>query len=255
MLSTTLLALALANSAPDATGPSAAECCSYPTLAPHVRTEKEWVPAGWVVEATAQGILEEGRRSAVALILRDDTAAQPDSPPDTRPRLLVVGFLASAGGYDLALQNHTLLPRLTRDQALRYEYELGRRKEDGSEAPGVDFHHGTLRVRLYFAFSGGMTAEDDRTYSFRVKDGRLLWIGYDSSVVGSDLGSAAWSVDFNSGKISLTSGDSCAGRLDVIKHCRWRTTWRSFQPKPLLSIEEVGSGLEFKPQELWPARD
>ena len=32
---------------------------------------------------------------------------------DTNPRILVVAFASPSGGYDLALANHTLIPRMT----------------------------------------------------------------------------------------------------------------------------------------------
>lgn len=241
MLASILFALGLASAAP----------VDYPTLPAHVQAVEQLVPPGWSVETRASGILDEGRRPAVALVLHATSAQAAPDYPETAPRLLVVAVRGAEGGYDVALQNHTLMPQLTADDLKFHGYDLGRRAQGGGEVPGLDFHKGTLRVRLY-EWCTCHIPDDDRTYTFRLQGGKFMWIGYDSQVVNSHLESAAWSIDFLTRKISLTSGESCAGRADVLKHCRWKEDWAALKPGPLQSIEEVGSGLSFEPQLLWP---
>ena len=64
------------------------------------------------------------------------------NPFDTNPRILAVAFAAAAGGFDLTLENHTLIPRPeypTMDDPLDPE---------GVQPGGIEVKNGVLRVTL-----------------------------------------------------------------------------------------------------------
>lgn len=252
MLLPLALAFALLAGDPAPSGPVTPDCCAYPELPAHAASLEQLVPPGWSIETQARGAFDKESRPAVALVLHDAPVAATPARPAGVPRILAVALQNPDGSYDLTVQNHTLIPRLSEQD--RYDYHLGAGKpEKDVEIPGLDFHRGALRVRLFAEFDTGSAAEDDRTYTFRLVGGRLLLIGYDSSFVLYSLESGAWSIDFLTRKISLTSGESCAGRSDVIRHCRWRTSWKDLKAGPLLTIDEVGNGLsDFEPENLWP---
>lgn len=227
------------------------DCCAYPTLPAHARSLGEFVPQGWAIEAQARGVLDEGRHPAVAFILHANGTAR---LPAMLPRILAVALQTPDGSLDLVVQNHTLLPRLSEDDARWRSYTLGERDSVPArpQAPPLDFHRGALRVRLFEDDDRGPLASHDQTFAFRLKGGTFLLIGYDDSFITGHLGAGGWSIDFLTRKATLTTGDSCAGRAEDVQHCRWRAHPETLKPAPLLSIEDVGDALDFRPQDLFP---
>lgn len=61
--------IALAVSAAPAAASAASSRCAYPTLPAHARSIEQFVPTGWRIESRVRGVLEEGKRPAVAFIL------------------------------------------------------------------------------------------------------------------------------------------------------------------------------------------
>lgn len=100
---------------------------------------------------------------------------------------------------------------------------------------------------LSIDFFRGPTAALNPTYTFRFKRDRLLLIGFDSTGVNYSLVSYGVTINHLTGKASRTIGESCAGRDEVLDKCRWRTEPAPFERGPLLSIDEVGDGLDFNP--------
>src|SRR5258707_172576 len=90
---------------------------AYPALARHASSPDGFVPAGWRIESKVTGDLNGDSRDDVVLILRATDprnvidARKRGGPEkfDTNPRILAAAFANAAGGYDLALENHTLI--------------------------------------------------------------------------------------------------------------------------------------------------
>ena len=213
---------------------------TYPKVAAHAASPEAFAPKGWRVEFTAQGDLNGDEAADVALVLRDtDPGKIIDNdgfgPPrfNTNPRLLVVAFRNSAGGYDLALENHTLIPRGT-------EPNLDDVLEDA--VPPV-IAGGALKLSLsLFANAGGWDA-GQMSFAFRWRDGRWGLVGYDSSMVQRNSGETTdVSVNFLTRKIKRTTG-----RIDSDKN---QVRWTSLPPGPLLSVDEVGDGMTFEGERL-----
>ena len=75
----------------------------------------------------------------------------------------MVAFANAAGGYDLALENHTLIARTTEPAA---QDPLD---PNGVQSGGVEIKKGTLQVTLGY-FGGNM---GHLTYTFRFENGGL----------------------------------------------------------------------------------
>jgi len=209
----------------------------YPSLIDHSATAEGFVPKGWSLEIQARGDLNGDGRDDLALVLRDhDPRNIIDNtdglgPPrfDTNPRILAVAF-GEGDGYRLALANHTLIPRPDNpvlDDVL-------------SENGGVSIQRDTLRVRLHlFASAGGWTTALS-TFTFRFQNDRFELIGYDRSEVQRNTGGTmAISVNYSTGRMSRTTGS--------IAHDRSKTSWRRLPKRPLLTLEQIGDGLDFDP--------
>jgi hypothetical protein len=143
------------------------------------------------------------------------------------------------GTYDLVLQNHTLIPRLSDESADKIDYDL----KGGPQLQG-----GRLKITVNRSIMVGPNAEVDRTFTFRRISGRFVLIGYDEGFVTYRLETGGVSVNYLTNKFSRTVGENCAGRKDVVKRCKLKTTWHKLKPAPLLSIEQVDDGFAFDPK-------
>jgi hypothetical protein len=157
---------------------------AYPTLRSQGANARDFVPAGWALEASAVGDLNGDGRRDFALVLRQQDRANLvshdgfcENPLDTNPRILAVAF-ADRGGYRLALQNHGFIPR--RDSPCQLDWFSA----DG----GIEISHGGLR--LFFEHMMGMGGWDAGTtsYAFRWQNGTMRLIGYDYSNVQRNTG-------------------------------------------------------------------
>jgi hypothetical protein len=130
---------------------------TYPALARNGPSPEVFVPAGWRIETRLSGDLNGDGRDDIFLVLRANDPrniidARGQGGPekfDTNPRILAVAFANAAGGYDLALENHTLIARTT------YPGEQDPLDPNGVQEGGVEIKSGTLRVTLGY-FSGNM---------------------------------------------------------------------------------------------------
>jgi hypothetical protein len=234
-----LLLPALAQAAPNT------PCCAYPPLPFVGRSVSDFAPSGWEIEAQTRGVLDAGGRKAAALVLRralGPTVARDGEGDDQR--ILAVLLETPAHGFALAAQNHTLIPSLPPEQRKSIAIALG----DPPRTPGLEIRRGSLRLRLNVVFSSGPTAGRDMIYSLRLKGGRLYLIGYDEFVVGYGLGTRSSSYDYLSGKSRISRGVDCAGRADVVAHCRYKDSWTRLKTPGPLPLEEVGDGLAFTPR-------
>jgi hypothetical protein len=211
---------------------------TYPALARHALTPEGFVPAGWRLESKVAGDLNGDGRADVVLVLRDNDPhniidARSQGGPekfDTNPRILAIAFADAAGGYDLALENHTLVGRTTEPSA---QDPLD---PNGVQAGGVEIKKGTLQVTVGY-FGGNMGR---MTYTFRFEKGRFALIGYDSI----DVDRSGGTIDQVSVNYSTRRMKHSAGKISDDAE---KVTWTTLPPNPFMTVGQVGDGLEFRP--------
>ena len=210
---------------------------TYPTLPAHGAAVEDFSPRGWTVEYKATGDLNRDGAEDVALVLHETDPAKVLKgtpigldPFDTNPRMLVVLFRNTRGGYDLALADHSLIRRSTEpnlDDVL-----------EGSKGPVI--RNGALKIDLHlFANAGGWTT-GAYGFTFRWQDGRFRLIGYDASTVQRNSGETA-GVSIN----YLTFNEKLSkGRIDKDGD---KVRWRTISQRSLLALEQIGDGIDFDP--------
>lgn len=225
-------------------GPAAAEgdlvirSVAYPAILKHAPSAEGFVPVEWRIESKHSGDLNGDGRDDIVMVLRgadprnilDARGQGGPAKFDTNPRILAVAFVNAAGGYDLALENHTLIERTTEPSA---QDPLD---PNGVQEGGVAVKNGTLQVTLGY-FGGNM---GHMTYTFRFEKGGFKLIGYDRVDVERMKGiMSQLSVNYSMRRVKRSAG--------LISDDAEKVTWTTLSPKPLLTIEQVGNGLEFRP--------
>jgi hypothetical protein len=210
---------------------------SYPALVKHAGSIEGFVPMEWRIEIQKSGDLNGDGRDDVALVLRGlderniiDMRGQGGSENfDTNPRILMAAFANAAGGYDLALENHALIARATEPSA---QDPLD---PNGVQEGGVEIKNGTLQVTLGY-FGGNM---GHFTYTFRFDKTAFKLIGYDSIDVERYKGTIRQvSINYSTRRMSRSAGS--------ISDDKDKVTWTKLPAKPLLTMQQVGDGMEFK---------
>jgi hypothetical protein len=208
---------------------------SYPKLLRHALSVEAYIPQGWRLETSLSGDLNGDGRPDAVLVVRDgdlkkfiDTGRE--LKLDTNPRILVVAFADGKGGYDLVLEDHTLIERTTDP------FRQDPLDPNGIQEGGIEIKNGTLRVTLGY-FSGNMGRV---TYTFRFKNKRFEMIGYDrvdverNSGVMSDL-----SINYSTRQVVRKKGH--------ISDDGEKVTRSKLPNKPLLTLDKIGDGLAFDP--------
>jgi hypothetical protein len=210
----------------------------YPVLPAQSADANGFVPEGWLIDTRSEGDLNKDGLADLLLVLRDNdptNVLKNDSfgPPElnTNPRMIAVAFAGGEGKpYSLVLQNHTLIPRheqSTLDDAF-----------DNTTAPTIA--RGAFSISLgLFANAGGWDMSN-ATLTFRYQNGRFELIGFEESTVRRNTGAmTTTSANFSTGKVRLDTGN--------IENDKTRTVWKTLPRKALLSIDEVGNGLDYYP--------
>jgi hypothetical protein len=210
---------------------------AYPALVKHAKSVEGFLPNEWRIEIQKSGDLNGDGRDDVALVLRGldernivDMRGQggPENY-DTNPRILMAAFANPAGGYDLALENHTLIARTTEPSA---QDPLD---PNGVQEGGVEIKNGTLQVT--FGYFGGNMGHF--TYTFRFDTAAFKLIGYDSVDVERFKGAMRQvSINYVTRRMSRSAGS--------ISDDKEKVTWTKLPVKPLLTMQQVGDGMEFK---------
>lgn len=207
-----------------------------PSLPRQAATVGGFVPKGWLLEANSTGDLNGDRRPDAALVLhmndprnRLPSPGDPERRYDTNPRLLAVAFGRPGGGYELAVVDHKLIPRL--------------------ESPNQDdpfdeltIKSGVLGLKMHLFMSAGGWEAGGSSYSFRWRDGGFKLIGFDRDTVMRNTGEThEISINYLTGRKLLKKGN--------IGSDRQTERWMNIPRKPLLDLARIGDGLMFDPDE------
>ncbi len=205
----------------------------YPKLVGKAPSAAGFVPKGWKLERQQSGDLNGDGRDDLLLVLRQDDpknlisdASFSENPVNTNPRMLAVAFAGkSANSYRLALQDHELIPRITEPVF-----------DDVLQDEGTAIKQGSFTVAL-FAFSDTIRTP---TYQFRYQHKRFELIGYEE-----------FSSNRFSGKTVATSANYLSRKVEIslgpIENDTSTTSTKKLKPAPLLSIGDIGDGLQFTP--------
>jgi hypothetical protein len=202
------------------------------------------VPEGWGVESRQDGDLNNDGRPDLVLVLRQQRPGNivhhngmGQNPLNTNPRILAVAWSLPEGGYALALQNHSLIPR----------HEQPNMDDVLDETGGVFIQRGTLRVALHFFASAGSWSMGTTTYTFRWRDGKFELIGYDRDTVMRNTGVMEnVSINFSTGKLKRSKGS--------VEHDAEKVTWQNLPSSRRWTLESVGDGAEFDPLSAYRGR-
>lgn len=168
----------------------------YPTLAAQSQTIEGFAPSGWHEETRATADLNGDGLADVAFVLQaTDPHNMIDAGPswgrfDSNPRMLVVAVARPGGGYALAVENHTLIPRKTEPD-----------DNTSFDKSGMSIAHAAVRVRIDFL-------RGNATYTFRLHQGNLELIGFDSAGVLTMAGDLEEiSINYATGRMKRTTGN------------------------------------------------
>ncbi|MGV1760464.1 hypothetical protein ACQZ6F_27765 [Rhizobium sp. A22-96] len=206
---------------------------TYPSLPQAAASAEGFVPKGWTLEQAAGGDLNDDGVEDIAFVLHDQDPANivrdPDGADntklDTNPRVVGVALgRKDHSGFDLVLANHALIPRRD-DPTLDDVFDNG-----------LVIRRGTLQLSL----STFATAVTNITVIFRQQAGRFELIGYDRTEVQRDTGdTTGLSIDYLTHRSERREG-KISNDID-------RITTSKLAPTVLLSVDDVGSVLDFDP--------
>ena len=209
---------------------------TYPVIVREARNASQFIPKGWTLEARATGDLNGDKLADAALVLRMTDPRNfvpsdwdPAQKYDSNPYMLIVAFARRGGGFTLAAENHSLIPRL----------ENQNQDEPFDE---VTIANGTLRVKMHLFMSAGGWQMGGSAYTFRWQDGGFKLIGFDRDSVMRNTGETREiSINYLTGHKELKTGNIGADK-DQTRSIRMRR-------KPLLDLNDIGDGLMFNPDE------
>jgi len=212
---------------------------AYPRLPGQAASVEGFVPQGWILEAQASGDLNRDGHADLAFVLRQndpknivENSGHGENPFNTNPRILAVAFRnGPAGDYVLHVENRTLIPRPTIPTA-----------DDPLGTQGVKIERGGLRVQLSWWMSVGGWETFTATHIFQYRNSRFELIGYDRYDTHRGSGDTReTSVNYLTGKMKITTGNIARDATKV--------TWRALPRRAPLTLDAMGDGLEFHPED------
>lgn len=208
----------------------------YPKLPSAASSVGAFVPQGWTLEQKVSGDLnKDGIEDAAFVVHQDDSKNRVShdgpgvNPLDTNPRILAVAFGDKSGGYRLALENHTLIPRHTEPVL-----------DDPLGADALKIERGAVNVALEFFASAGGWEMSHTTYTFRFQSGRFELIGFDRNTTQRNTGmTTSVSINYSTGRMETATG-RIENDADIVRK-------RNLPRRALLTVEDIGDGLAFDP--------
>lgn len=214
----------------------------YPSLPEHAASGKGFVPAGWSLEQSQTGDLNGDGLPDLALALHQadphnivkNDGGMCGETLNSNPRILAVALALPGGGYRLAMQNHSLVPRY--DSPCADDWFAA----DSEGGGGITIERGTLRVRLSYFMSAGGWSMGNRTFTFRWQQDALRLIGFDYMNAQRNTGEmTTLSANFAAHKVRIARGTTDSDKEKV--------RWSALPVRPLLTIGQVGNGTDFDP--------
>jgi hypothetical protein len=212
----------------------------YPTLPAEAGRAEGFVPRGWAIERRVEGDLNADGLADLALVLQ---ARDPrnilaneglgENPFDANPRIIAIAFARPGGaGYRLAVQNHSLVAPRTNPVQL----------DPFGEGESIfEIARGNLRLSLHLFMTAGGWTMGNSTYTFRWQDDGLRLIGFDSRMVQRNSGEIeSLSVNYLTRRVRVATGH--------VSRDSERVRWRRLRPGPLLTVAQIGDGMEFDPE-------
>ncbi|HEX8308448.1 MAG TPA: hypothetical protein VF645_08525 [Allosphingosinicella sp.] len=209
---------------------------SYPPLPGEAATAEGFVPRGWSVETRANGDLNGDSKADLALVLRSRDRANViptemcGEELDTNPSILAILLAKPGGGYRVAVENHALIPRRENSCQL-----------DGLTAMSIE--RGALRLDFERMMSAGGWDMGSTTFKWRWRNGALRLIGFDRSNVKRNTGAMTRiSINYPTGRAKISTGN--------IGRDREKVRWKTLRNRRAPTIQEVGNGLIFDPEDI-----
>ncbi len=213
----------------------------YPELRETAAELRGFVPAGWRLEAKADGDLNRDGLTDAVFVLRQDNPANVVSnldglgadTLDTNPRILAVALREKGQpNYRLILANHALIPR-HEDPVL----------DDAFAGPeNLSVANGAFSVTLDFFASAGSWEMGQTKLTFRFQNHRFELIGLDRSRTNRGTGETEEvSINLSTGRASTTVG--------TIAEDAQKTTWQSLRGLRSYNIDQIEDALRFDPRQ------
>ena len=204
----------------------------FPIIPSKASDASGFVPVGWKIDLQRSGDLNmDGKPDLLLVLIGDDPAkviagnAGAQDYANTNPRMLAIAFAnKSSDGFDLALQNHTLIPQTTE-----------RVFDDPLVKDKTLIKNGNVTFAFY-AFFGSIIQP---ALQFRYQHKRFELIGFENSNTDRSSGTiTGTSINYLNHKMIVTSGN-IETDVDTSKT-------RTIRPAPLLELGKIGNGLEFE---------
>lgn len=203
-----------------------AEALTFPRLPARPQSIADLVPAGWQIDNRSEGDLNGDGRGDLAMVL-----LRSGPPVENDYLMFVVAFSRADGGYDLALEDHSLAARLD-----FYPYAF----RSGSFAVA----RRTLRLTLECGCAGA--GDSTEKYTFRWQGGRFDLIGFDY------LGAARG--DTLSASINYLTGVATVGKGRVLRANEKDDSYRAqvvhFARQQLLNFNDISKKDDFVAKQL-----
>jgi hypothetical protein len=215
---------------------------TYPSLPESGKVLTDFIPKGWDKEFQVSGDLNKDGIDDIALVLHENNpkniiknSSSDNGLFNTNPRILVVLFGKNGGGYSLAVDNHTLIPR---HDDPNYDEVM-----NGILVGGIEIKRGSLRV-LMGVFPLLSSAMKNVTYTFRWKDQYFELIGYDQSGQNRASGeSKDISVNFLTKKIKVACESNDPNDKGQIK-------WSKLTQARVWTVDSIANSLSFVQDDL-----